>query len=94
MKYKEKVNKLLAFSGWSQDRMADLLSVSNRTMSRWVKGRRIPRDKHAETIDEMYAELVEPFVCELEAKADALAKRMLERQIQALPDDNVCEKHK
>ena len=91
MKYKEKVNKLLAFSGWSQDRLADLIGVSNVTMSKWIKGRREPKGKHAEMIDEIYAELVEPYICELEAKADKIAKGLLERQIRGLPDDNVCE---
>ena len=92
MKYKEKVGKVLAFSGWTQDRMADLMGVGNMALNKWARGKREPRGRHAEVIDAIYAELVEPYVCELEAKADEVAKRMLEGQIRALPDDNVCEK--
>ena len=39
MKTKEKVNKLLAFSGWSQDRLADLLGVSTVSVNKWCRGR-------------------------------------------------------
>lgn len=91
MKYSKKVVQLLAFSGWTQDRLADLMGVSNNTVSAWVRGEKEPRETHAESIDWMYSELVEPYVCELEVKADKLAEKMLKEQIAGLADDNVCD---
>lgn len=90
MTYTAKLYKVLAFSGWTQDRLADLLEVSTPTINSWVNGKSEPHDEHAKAIDEIHAKLVEPYVCELEQKADELAAKLLKRQIRGLGDDNVC----
>lgn len=90
MKYDKKLHAVLVFSGWTRDRLADLMGVGNNTVSSWVNGHSEPKGEKAEKIDWMYGELVEPYVCELEAKADKIAEKMLRGQIAALPDDNVC----
>ena len=92
MKPNQKLIKILAFSNWTQDRLADLMEVSNMTVSKWARGKRKPKGKHAEMLNTLYAELVEPYVCELEEKADEIAKRLLRQQIQALLEDNICKK--
>ena len=92
MKHKQKIVQILAFSNWSQDRFADLLGVGNFTVSRWLKGRSMPKERHAEIIDEMYDVLVEPYRCEMEEKADKLAEKLLRGQIAALREDNSCQK--
>ena len=90
MTYSKKLYKVLAFSGWTQDRLADLLLVSTPTVNSWANGNSEPHEDHAKIIDELYAKLVEPHVCELEAAADKLATQLLQQQIQHLPDDNAC----
>ena len=91
MKYDKKLYKVLAFSGWTQDRLADLLGVSTPTMNSWANGKSEPREEHAKAIDKLYKQLVEPYVCELEAKTDEIAKKLLKKQIRKLPEDNVCK---
>lgn len=91
MKYGRKLVQVLAFSGWTQDRLADLLGVSTNALNSWVNGRSEPHEAHAVVIDELYAGLVEPYVCELEQKADALAAKLLRRQIRDLGNDDVCK---
>jgi len=92
MKYSKKLTQILAFSGWTRSRLAQLMGVSNFAIIRWTKGRRIPRGEHAAMIDYLYAELVEPYICYLEIKADDLAEKFLKKQIAKLPDDNFCKK--
>ncbi len=91
MSYKKKLDQVFAFSGWTADRLADLLQVSNQTVSAWANGHSEPKGEHAARLDEIYGELVAPYLCELEKKADELAARLLRRQIRGLGDDNVCD---
>lgn len=91
MRYDKKVYKLFAFSGWTQDKLADLMGVSTPAVNSWINGKKEPKGANAEMIDWLYAELVEPYVCELEAKADKIAAKLLKKQIGELKDDNVCE---
>jgi hypothetical protein len=86
MKYSVKINKILAFSGWTRDRLADLLQVSNFTMGRWLRGGK-PKVESAEIIDELYGLLVEPFVADLEVRADKIEKKLLQKRIARLPHE-------
>jgi transcriptional regulator with XRE-family HTH domain len=90
-KYPAKLIQVLAFANWTQDHLADLLNVSNNTLNGWVNGRTEPRSAHAELIDEIWGEIVEPYVCELETRADEIEKRLLKERIKHLPDDDVCK---
>jgi len=90
MKYKDKITKILVFSNWSQSRFANILGVNVLTINRWKRGRRVPQGDYAEIIDRLFDELVAPYACELEEKADELAEKLLNRQIDALADDNTC----
>jgi transcriptional regulator with XRE-family HTH domain len=92
MKYTTKLYKVLAFTGWTQDHLADLLGISTPTMNSWINGKSQPRQKHAELINDIYNHLVAPYICELEQKADKIEKRILKQKIKDLPNDNVCEK--
>jgi transcriptional regulator with XRE-family HTH domain len=90
MKYSTKLYKVLAFTGWTQDHLADLLNISTPTINAWVNGKSEPRHEHATMIDEVYDNLVVPYICELEQKADKIEKKLLSRQIKNLPNNNVC----
>lgn len=92
MRYRDKLVQVLAFGGWTQDRLADLFGVSNNTVNSWVNGVFEPKDGNAKMIDEIYDELVAPYTCELEAKADKIAARLMRRQIGELPENNICKK--
>lgn len=85
-----KVTRILAFSGWTQDKLADLLDVSNVIVNKWVRGKAIPKGERAEKVNKLFDELVAPYVCELEKKADAVEKEILERKIEHLADNNIC----
>lgn len=87
----KKLTKILAFTGWTQDKMSDLMDINYSTFRSWVKGDNEPREKQAKEIDRIYEEMVEPYVCELEKKADDLERRILRRKIRNLSDDNTCK---
>jgi len=90
MKYSKKLVQVLAFTGWSQDHLADLLGVSNNTFNSWVNGNSLPHQRNAGLIDEIYDKIVAPYICELERKADEVEKEILRQKIVDLPKDNVC----
>jgi transcriptional regulator with XRE-family HTH domain len=90
MKYTTKLYKVLAFTGWTQDHLADLLDISTPTINSWVNGKSEPRQNHAAMIDEIYDHLVTPYVCELEQKADEIERKILRQKIRDLPNDNAC----
>lgn len=91
MKYSKKLVQVLVYTNWSQDKLADLLDVSNNTLNSWVKGKSEPRQKHAELIDDIYCDIVVPYICELEELADKVEKSILRRKIKNLKNDNTCE---
>jgi transcriptional regulator with XRE-family HTH domain len=88
---KQKLIRILGISGWSRDKLADLLEVSNNSLNAWVRGNSTPHTTHAGKIDEIYAALVTPLLCEIEALADKVEKRLLKERIKHLPDDNTCK---
>ena len=90
--YKKKLGRILGISGWSKDRMADLLEVSNNSFNAWVRGDSEPKVERGLKIDEIYDELVRPLLCKIEDVTDKIEKRLLEEQIGRLRDDNICEK--
>lgn len=90
MKYEEKINKILAFSGWTKDHLADLIDVSNGTLGSWSHGNTEPKGEHAALIDTIFAKLVEPYLCELEKRSDAIEKTILQAKIKHLPDNDLC----
>jgi transcriptional regulator with XRE-family HTH domain len=89
-KYTTKLVQVLAFTNWTQDHLADLLNVSNNTLNAWVNGRSEPHSAHAELVDKIWREIVEPYLCELETKADEVERAILRRKIRDLPKDNMC----
>ena len=90
MNYKEKIKKILVFSGWTKDHLADLVEVANGTLGSWAKGDTEPKNEHAVLIDTIFDKLVEPYLCELEKRSDAIEKTILQAKIKHLPDDNIC----
>ena len=90
MNQKHKLNRILGVTGWSRRKMAQLLNVSDRAVWAWAKGASKPRGGHVEKIDWLYTELVEPLICEIEQRADAAEKTLLEAKIDGLDEDNVC----
>ena len=91
MKYNEKINKILAFSGWTKDHLADLIEVTNNTLGNWARGDSAPKDEHAALIDTIFDKLVAPFLCDLEKRSDAIEKTILQAKIRDLPNDNICK---
>ena len=92
MNYKQKLARIIGITGWSRDRLADMLDVSNGTLNRWIKGRAIKQAGRADKIDFLYKELVLPFECEIEMRANAAEKKLLKARIGRLSDGAVCRK--
>ena len=90
MSYKDKISKILAFSGWTKGHLADLVNVTNNTIGSWSHGYTEPKDEHAVLIDTIFEKLVKPFLCDLEKRSDAIEKTILETKIKDLPKDNLC----
>jgi transcriptional regulator with XRE-family HTH domain len=87
MNTKQKLIRLLGVTGWSQDKLADLLQVSNNTLSAWVKGKSEPHARHVAVIDKIFADL-SAILPEIDRVADQIEKDLLQTRIQHLPDDN------
>jgi transcriptional regulator with XRE-family HTH domain len=88
--YKQKLIRILGVSGWSRDKLADLLGVSNNSLGAWVRGGSAPHAGHAGRVDGVYEELVGSLICKIEARADKVEKRLLSERIEHLPDNNAC----
>jgi Fic family protein len=58
MSTREKLQQILLFTGWSQDKLSDELQVSFVTLNSWVNGKSEPRDKQKEKIDFLFAKLI------------------------------------
>lgn len=56
--YSEKLARILAASGWSQETLSDKLGVSFVTLNKWVNGKTEPRDRAKERIDVLFAEIL------------------------------------
>ncbi|MDR1197295.1 MAG: Fic family protein [Candidatus Nomurabacteria bacterium] len=56
--YIEKLNRILAASGWSQEDLSDQLDVSFVTLNKWINGKAEPRDSAKERIDQVAAEIL------------------------------------
>jgi transcriptional regulator with XRE-family HTH domain len=56
--YSEKLARILAASGWSQETLSDKLGVSFVTLNKWVNNKTEPRDKAKERIDVLFAEIL------------------------------------
>ncbi|MCL2085558.1 helix-turn-helix transcriptional regulator [Candidatus Saccharibacteria bacterium] len=76
--YAVKIQRILALSDWTQDHMADLLGVSNITMSWWARGRRTPKERYITRIDFMYEGIVVPHEAGLRESADRVEREILE----------------
>ncbi len=70
MKPKLKISRILGVTGWTRDHLADLLGVSNLTVSAWVRGRTLPHSGHMGKIDAMYDGIVKPLECEIDRLSD------------------------
>jgi transcriptional regulator with XRE-family HTH domain len=91
MREKQKLKRILGVSGWTHDKLADLMGVNNSTFSSWVRGESKAREAHVEKINWIYGELVEPLVCEIERRSDLVEKRLLEERVRGVAEDNVCK---
>ncbi|MDR3125800.1 MAG: helix-turn-helix domain-containing protein [Candidatus Nomurabacteria bacterium] len=45
--YVEKLNRIIAASGWSQEDLSDRLGVSFATLNKWVNGNRAARQRQS-----------------------------------------------
>jgi transcriptional regulator with XRE-family HTH domain len=88
---KQKLTRILGISGWSRDKLADLLQVSNNSLNSWLSGTSQPHITHIANIDQIYAELVLPLLCEIENISDKVEKHLLKDRINHLPDNNICK---
>jgi len=83
--YAQKLRKILVFSGWTQDHLADLLGVSNFTLNKWAKSKRQPTlGQHAERIEYIYERLVAPNEARLAEAADQVEKSILREHMRHL----------
>ena len=55
-KYSDKLKKILVCTGFSQEKLADLVGVSFVSLNAWVNEKSEPREKAKEKIDEIFAE--------------------------------------
>ena len=74
-KYDITLQRILAVSGLSQEKLAELLGVSFATLNSWVNGKSIPRDAKKEKINVLAAEFLGSDSCDVEVlkKAKKLA---------------------
>jgi transcriptional regulator with XRE-family HTH domain len=89
--HKQKISRILGVTGWTQGKLANLMGVDNGAVRRWQKGKPVKQAANAARIDWLYDELVAPFICEIEQRADATEKQLLKARIKALPDNNMCK---
>ncbi|MCL2371525.1 hypothetical protein FWC63_02165 [Candidatus Saccharibacteria bacterium] len=87
---RQKLSHILAFTGWTQGKFASLLRVSGFTLRRWQRGGTIRQPHHAAEVAQLHAEIVEPFLCEIQLRADAAEKRLLKAKLKSIPDGGVC----
>ncbi len=57
-KYSEKLQKILASSGWSQETLAKKLDVSFVSLNSWINQKSEPREKAKEKIDLLFIEIL------------------------------------
>lgn len=50
----EKIQAILYVTGWPQERLAEVLGVSQATVSRWISTGQDPRGKNRDAINELY----------------------------------------
>ena len=91
MSPKHKLNRILGVTGWSQDKLADLMMVSNSALRCWLKGNDVRQAANTARINWLYEELVAPFLCDIEQKSDDVEKYLLKARIKSLSDDNTCK---
>lgn len=78
--FSERLRAVLARRGWSQERLARELGISNRTVSRWLSGSK-PRDYEKlvalfpELRPESEIEQLWSAVSEMQARIDDIARR-------------------
>ena len=87
---KQKLNRIMGTTGWTRKKMARLVGASERSVWMWSKGRPIGQVVHTERLDWLYVEIIKPFICDIEKRADVAEKKILQREIKSLADDNVC----
>jgi Fic family protein len=78
MTIREKLNLIKQFSGFTQEKMADKLSVSFATLNSWINGRSTPHLKKQTAINELYSQYSGTKIIPenvLEAKKDLLRKK-------------------
>jgi transcriptional regulator with XRE-family HTH domain len=90
MNHKHKLGRILGITGWSRDRLADMLDVSNGALGRWLRGRRIKHQHNADDIDYLYTEIVEPLLCQIEPRATSAEKHLLKARIARMKDNRHC----
>lgn len=56
--YSDKLKKILAASGWTQEILAAKLGVSFATVNSWTNGKSVPRDKAKEQVELLEAEIL------------------------------------
>lgn len=91
MTTKHKINRILGVTNWSKGKLANLIGASNGSVWLWSKGKQQPKDQTLQKIDWLYKELVEPFICEIETRAEAAEEKLLKAKIKDLSSDNICK---
>jgi Fic family protein len=56
--YQEKLVRILAASGWSQEDLSDRLDVSFVAINKWINGKAVPRDSSKAKIDLLLADIL------------------------------------
>ncbi|MDR1300541.1 MAG: Fic family protein [Candidatus Nomurabacteria bacterium] len=81
----EKLSRILAASGWSQEDLSDQLGVSFVTLNKWVNGKAEPRAAAKDKIDQVAAEVLgsdDVDVAELiKVKKQAMAQKFSVRRL-------------
>jgi transcriptional regulator with XRE-family HTH domain len=83
----------MEISGWSKERLSDLLDVSYPAFIKWLSGESEPAEDHAKLIDKLYILVTESFEEAKREYFESLEKRLLRRQVRQLDKNNPKKKY-
>ena len=81
---KQQLIRIVGVTGWSRDHLADLLGISNFSMSRYLSGLRKPTPEVVEKISYLYAAIIIPLDCDILRLRNTAEKHLLSTRIRNL----------
>jgi len=93
MDYSQKLKEIMEVSGWSKERLSDLLDVSLPAFKKWLEGANTPTEENAKLIDKLYDITVGSIETVKREYFESIEKRLLRRQVRQLDKNNPKKKY-